>query len=43
MIGWSARILELDEGAKSVKELELESTDMTDIGSTVLLDAAGQN
>ena len=40
MFGWSAWILELDEGAK---EIELESTDMADIGSTVSLDAAGRN
>ena len=43
MFGWSAWVLELDEGARSVKEVELESTDMADIGSTVSLDAAGRN
>ena len=43
MISWSAWMLELDEGAKSVKEVELESTDMADIGLTVSLDAAGRN
>ena len=43
MFGWSAWVLELDEGARSVKEVELELTDMADIGSTVSLDAAGRN
>ena len=43
MFGWSAWMLEFDERARSVKEVELESTDMADIGSTVSLDAAGQN
>ena len=43
MFGWSTWVLELDEGARSVKEVELELTDIADIGSTVSLDAAGQN
>ena len=38
MFGWSAWVIELDEGARSVKEVELESTDIADIGSTVSLD-----
>ena len=28
MFGWSAWVLELGEGARSVKEVELESTDI---------------
>ena len=43
MFGWSAWVLELDEGARSAKEIGLESTDMVDIVSTVSLDAAGRN
>ena len=43
MFGWSTWVLELDEGARSVKKVELESTDIADIGLTVSLDAAGQN
>ena len=40
MFDWSAWVLELNEGARSVKEVELESTDMADIGSAISLDAA---
>ena len=44
MNAWSAWMHELDEGAKPIKEVELESTDMADIGSTVIsLDTTGRN